>query len=964
LSILAALGLAGPVTPALAKPPAPGAPGAVHTWAPADKHGFGTSHQLASKAHFTLRAASLTEVYFPDLDTPSLRGLQFAVTDGATFLDRETVDDDPRHIEPVAPGVTASVEPVAGSLAYRQVTETTRWRLTKTWITDPERPTVLAQIRFESLTGGPLQLYVLADPALGNDGDDDRGTSGVNQLVADDDAGATVIATEAGLEATSSGYRGSASDPWEDLEADRSLSEYDAVEPGNVVQGARVPIDGQGNRSTTLAIGFGQNAAEAAAAAEGSLTAGFAAAETSYNAGWDQYLRSLKAPPASVAGDARLRRLYEQSLLVLAASEDKTYRGASIAAPNMAWIWGTLKLEEDRPGGRLSGPYHLVWPRDLYHVATAQKAAGDDAAAGRLLDYLWSVQKPDGSFWQNTRVNRTPKWTTEQLDQTALPVVLAWWLGRTGAADWAHIEEAADYIAANGPRSDQERWENQDGFSPNTIATEIAGLICAADVARKNGEPRKASGYERLADTWQEFVESWTATENGPYSPRPYYLRVTKDAKPNQGTTYNLGDNFDRPVDQREIVDNSFLGLVLFGVKPWNDQVVRNSLQVGDSTSAYPLAVSTPSGTVWHRFTFDGYGEQADGGDWDLFFDNPARQTRGRLWPLLSGERGEYELTAGNDARPFLHTIANTANDGLMLPEQVWDDQPPPGETPGRGTRSATPLAWTHGQFVRLAWSIDAGKPIERPAIVACRYTGVDCGTVDRPAPAPAAAPAASGLAAGACANPQNGTDRDEVLTGTNAGDRINGLGGTDIIHGLPGDDCLSGGSDLDKLIADAGRDQLAGGNGDDIMAGGDDNDLSSGGAGADRLNGDAGNDRVEGNAAADRLNGSAGRDRMSGGTGRDRMSGGAGRDRMSGGAGRDRMSGNAGRDRMSGGAGNDRIAGNGGRNTLSGGRGNDRINSANGRRDTVKCGRGRKDRARVDRRDRTRGCERVIRTR
>ena len=247
-------------------------------------------------------------------------------------------------------------------------------------------------------------------------------------------------------------------------------------------------------------------------------------------------------------------------------------------------------------------------------------------------------------------------------------------------------------------------------------------LICAADIARKNGRADKAGTYEALADDWQQRVESWTATTNGPYSPRPYYLRVTKDGMPDNATTYNLGDNFDRPVDQREIVDNSFLGLVLFGVKKWNDQTVRNSLIVGDQTSAYPLRVDTPSGPVWHRFTYDGYGEQADGRDWDLFFDNPARQTRGRLWPLLTGERGEYELIAGRSAAPFLRTIANTANDGLMLPEQVWDDQPPPGELTGRGTRSATPLAWTHGQFVRLAWSIDAGLPIERPSIVACRY--------------------------------------------------------------------------------------------------------------------------------------------------------------------------------------------------------------------------------------------------
>jgi glucoamylase len=725
VSILGACALAASAAAAVAAPQAPGAPGSIHTWAPADKHGFGTSRQLASNVYFTLRAASLTEIYFPDLSTPSFRGLQFAVTDGKTFLDRETVDDDPRHIEPVAPGVTASVDPASGSLSFQQVTQTSRWRLTKTWITDPARPTVLGDIKFESLTGKKLRLYVLADPAPGNDGNDDRGTSAHGRLVAFDDAAASVVATNPALKQTTSGYRGTSSDPWEQLEAHKRLTPYDANEPGNVVQGARTRLTGiPGKQEMTLAIGFGADMSAATGAASGSLADGFGVAKADYDSGWAGYLASLKAPPASVAGNAELTRLYWQSLLVLAASEDKIHGGAAIAAPNMPWIWGTLTLEENR---RYSGPYHLVWPRDLYHVATAEKVAGDGAASNRLLDYLWSVQKDDGSFWQNTYVDGTPKWQTDQLDQTSLPIVLAWWLGRTGATDWAHVERAADHIVEKGPRTDQERWENQDGYSPNTIATEIAGLTCAAAIARDNGDDEKADAYQALADKWQQQVESLTATENGPYSPKPYYLRVTKDGNPNAGTTYNLGDNFDRPVDQREIVDNSFLGLVLFGVKPWDDQVVRNSLVVGDSTSAYPLAVSTSSGMVWHRFTFDGYGEQADGGDWDLFFDNPARQTRGRLWPLLSGERGEYELTAGNSAESYLQTIANTANDGLMLPEQVWDDHAPPGETPGKGTRSATPLAWTHAQFVRLAWSIDAGKPVERPSIVACRYTHVDC---------------------------------------------------------------------------------------------------------------------------------------------------------------------------------------------------------------------------------------------
>lgn len=718
VSAIATLAVA---VPADAKPPAPGAPGALHVWAPADKHGFGTAEQVASTAWFTLRQGSLSEIFYPDLSTPAFRGLQFAVSDGRRFLQRETVDDDPRHIEPLARGVTSHVEPVPGALAFRQITRGTGWRLTKTWITDPARATVLARVRFESLTGRPLKLYVLADPAPGNDGNDDRGISPSGQLVSYDDVAASAVAASPAFRAATSGYRSTASDPWNDLQ-DGRLSSYDATDPGNVVQGALTALDGKrGRQDMTLAIGFGRDPASASAAASRSLGAGFARAAVGYFAGWLAYRASLNRAPESVRGDARLRRVYEQSVLVLAASEDKTYRGASVASPTMPWIWGTLALEEGR---RFSGPYHLVWPRDLYHVATAQKAAGDDAAADRLLDYLWRVQKADGSWWQNTFVDGREKWTTEQLDQVSLPIVLAWWLGRTNASDWAHVERAADYLVNNEdrPRSNQERWENQDGYSPNTIATEIAGLICAADIARKNGRADKAGTYEALADDWQKRVESWTATTNGPYSPKPYYLRVTKDGMPDNATTYNLGDNFDRPVDQREIVDNSFLGLVLFGVKTWNDQTVRNSLIVGDQTSAYPLRVDTPSGPVWHRFTYDGYGEQADGRDWELFFDNPARQTRGRLWPLLSGERGEYELIAGRRADPFLRTIANTANDGLMLPEQVWDDQPAPGELPGQGTRSATPLAWTHGQFVRLAWSIDAGLPIERPSIVACRY--------------------------------------------------------------------------------------------------------------------------------------------------------------------------------------------------------------------------------------------------
>src|SRR3954464_15126916 len=151
--VLAVFGLLA-VTPAVhaAAPQTPGAPGAIHTWAPADKHGYGTASK-GSPVAFTLRQAMLTEVYWPDLSTPSFRGLQFAVVDGKDVT-RETVDDDPRHVEPVASGVSARVQAIDGSLAYRQVTQTSRWRLTKTWIPDPARATVLAKVHFERSRGG------------------------------------------------------------------------------------------------------------------------------------------------------------------------------------------------------------------------------------------------------------------------------------------------------------------------------------------------------------------------------------------------------------------------------------------------------------------------------------------------------------------------------------------------------------------------------------------------------------------------------------------------------------------------------------------------------------------------------------------------------------------------------------------------------------------------------------------
>jgi glucoamylase len=690
-------------TPAAAAQAPPGGPGAPALWTEGDKDGFGTSTTLQSKVWHTLDDGELTEVYYPDLGTPAARDLQLVVTDGATFAHRER--EDMRHHTALVAG---------DSLSHRQVNtdRAGRYRITKTYTTDPSRSVVLVRVRFESRR--PLQVYALYDPGLSNGGDDDTGGSAGGALLASDAKAASALTASPGFTATSSGYLG-ASDGWTDLADDFRMDwRYADAPAGNVVQTARTALDGRHRQELTIALGFGPDRDRALAAARASLRDGFATADRRYRAGWRDYLDGLPRPRSARGHE----RLYDVSLMVMAALEDKTYRGAGIASPSMAWVWGQI--------AGYSGPYHLVWSRDLYQVATAQIAAGDRAAAGRALDHLWDLQQlPDGCFPQNANLDGTPHWPNLQLDEVADPILLAAQLGRADAKTWSHVRRAAECIIARGPVS-QERWENADGYSPATIGAEIAGLVCAAEIAERNGAGADAARFRAIADDRRAQLRTWTVTTNGPLSAAPYFLRLSVDGNANAGTTYTIGDG-GPTIDQRAVVDTSFLELVRLGVLRADDADVRSTLPLVDRE----LGVQTPRGTFWHRYSHDGYGETPDGGPF------PGPGNTGRAWPIFAGERGEYELAhgeltgAGRAARTAasarLDAIAATANEGLMLPEQVWDDRPPsgaPGFAPGTGTGSATPLGWTHAQFVRLAWSIDAGRPVERPPAVSCRYGG------------------------------------------------------------------------------------------------------------------------------------------------------------------------------------------------------------------------------------------------
>jgi glucoamylase len=705
---------------------APGAPGEKALWTEADKDGFGTAQSTRSKVWHTLDDGELTEVYYPDVGTPALRDLQFVVSDGRSFAERER--ESASHAISLAD---------KRSLTYRQVNTTSRYRITKTYVTDPSRHAVVVDVRFESRTGKPLDLYALADPALSNEGGDDSGSSAGDALLAQDKAAGSALVASPRFTRTSSGYLGT-SDGWTDLRSDFRMDwAYDSAPNGNVVQTGRTTLDGVKHQRMTLVLGFGATGAAAHDTARAALAGGYDRAADRYADGWHDYLSSLKRRPDSARTFATT---YDVSAMTLAAHEDKTYRGAYVASPSMPWVWGQ-GLEQPT-----SAAYHLVWSRDLYQIATALIAAGDTAGARRSLEYLLvRQQKPDGCFPQNSTVDGAPKWANLQLDEVAFPIVLAWQLGRRDKKTYEnHIKPAVGCILDKGPETPQERWENQGGWSPATIASEIAGLVTAAGIARANGDRASAESWEKTADEWQANVDGWTVTTNGPYSSQPYYLRLTKEAvpkggvpDPNAGTPYNIGDSGPDNVDQRRVTDPSYLELVRLGVKPHDHPAILSTLGVVDER----LGVDTPNGRFWHRFDFDGYGEEKDGSIWDINqpkndsappYDWTRNTTIGRIWPIFAGERGEYEVAAGETvaARGRLAAMAGAAGPGHMIAEQVWDQFPPSGSAGfprGESTLSASPLAWSHAQFVRLAWSIDAGRPVERPRIVACRYRAIDC---------------------------------------------------------------------------------------------------------------------------------------------------------------------------------------------------------------------------------------------
>ncbi len=694
---------------------APGAPGIPPKWTSSAKEGIGTAANLTSNVWFTLSHGILNETYFPRLDQACTRDLGLIVTDGEDFFSEEKRDAR-SELRWAAAGVPA--------FHLVNTCEHNRYRLEKDIVADPRRPVVLQRTRFTPLSSGneSYHLYVLLAPHLGNHGSGNTAWVGDYKqsqlLLAEREGWSLAVASSLPWRARSAGFVGF-SDGWQDLSQHKRMEwQYKRAVNGNVALTGEVDLSA-GNEFV-LAIGFGNNWEEAAQHARASLLDGFDAAMMQYCAEWDQWQNSLL--PLERHDDPH--DLYRASATVLCAHESKRFRGGMIASLSIPW--GFSKGDDDLGG------YHLVWPRDLVESAGGLLAAGARADARRILEFLRLTQEPDGHWPQNMWMDGRPYWSGIQMDETAFPILLVDLLRRERVLSdgdvsqlWPMVRQALSFLVGNGPVTGQDRWEEDPGYSPFTLAVEIAALLAGAEMAEVQGEAAIASYVRETADVWNQAVERWCYVADTDlareFGVEGYYIRIApaempSAASPKQGyVPIKNRPPADGEMRADHVVSPDFLALVRFGLRSPHDPRIRDTLRIVDAM----LKVEMPQGPLWRRYNDDGYGEHEDGSPFD-------GTGIGRAWPLLAGERAHYELAAGNrtEAERLLATLEASASAGGFLPEQTWDaaDIPQRELWLGRPSGSARPLVWAHAEYIKLVRSLRDGRIFDQPPHATQRY--------------------------------------------------------------------------------------------------------------------------------------------------------------------------------------------------------------------------------------------------
>src|SRR5271165_6241227 len=779
-AIVAGLAVATPAataTTAGTAATAPGGPGAPSYFDLARKDCVGTAAAQGSKVWYTVAGGVLSDVYEPTIDNTNVSTLQYIVTDGSTFTDLQARDVT----------YTVTADPTGMACTVTSTDAKHGFQLITTYITDPASDTVLMHTRLQDSPGSStslagLHLYARLDAHVNGNGGGGSENAGANSGVVATSAGAPVavisstntvtnavnrdyaVPTYMALAGTSAqaasvGYAGTASDGLTQLDTAHTLTPYTSAPDGHIVATEDV-TPGQGH-VVTLALGFGRSQAQSVSVAEGSLSHPFALTAAKYVLGWAAYDAGLRRPGAQ----ASLDRYYYLSANVLKASEDKTYPGAIVAS--LASPWGQSVQAGVTSGGEPSyfGSYREVFARDLYEAFTGLMADGDVATARAATMFLFDRQQlPSGGMPRNSLLNgkAAPDTGGTQLDEAASPILMAYLAGLGGDATlWQdHIRPAADFLVANGPSDGVERWEEQTGYSPSTIAAEIAGLTAASAIAASHGDTARAHLYQATADDFQRNIKSWTVTTTGPYGPR-YFIRLSKTGDPNAAISYSLG-NGGPTLDQRSVLDGGFQELVRLGELPISDPDVQASLAVLDKQ----ISVSTPSGAGYYRYgnsatqgSADGYGDcyqpsqtscKIPGAPWP-----PTDTGTGHLWPNLSGERAESDLAEGHtsDAQSLLQAMINFSSGVGLVPEQAWEDPSLPpspygsdpatasiGFTDGKAAGSASPLTWAQAQELRLMVPLGTAATLETPFVTTQRYVahtppGALAVTLTAPAP-------------------------------------------------------------------------------------------------------------------------------------------------------------------------------------------------------------------------------------
>jgi glucoamylase len=696
---------------------APGWPGIEPRWTSSAKTGVGTALNLHSRVWFTLSHGILNEIYFPRVDQACTRDLGLIVTNGRDFFSEEKRHCTFRNL-PLEPGVPA----------YELINTCMqgRYRIEKEVLTDPWRNVVLQKIRFVPLMGqmSDYRLYALLASHLANMGYGNTGWvgdyKGKPMLLAERDSCALALACSAPWRKRSVGFAGT-SDGWQDLSQNFQITgEYHRAENGNVALTGEIDLAAC-NGEFILALGFGGVWAEAGQQALSSLLTSYESIRKDYVFHWKNWQDTLK----KIDEKPRQCDLYRASTAVLRNHESKDFLGGIIASLSIPW--GFNKGDEDLGG------YHLIWPRDLVESAGGLLAAGANDDALRVLHYLEATQEADGHWAQNMWLDGRPYWNGLQMDETAFPILLVDLLRREAPACfgdcrrwWPMVSKAAAFIAANGPVTQQDRWEEDGGYSPFTMAAEIAALLIAADLAQSMGESQPAEFLRHMADTWNYNIERRTYAVNTDLARQigveGYYVRITPPpgvdsaASPLQGfvpiKNRAIGNSNAPAV---EIVSPDALALVRFGLRAPDDPRILNTIKVIDAL----LRVKLPQGPGWYRYNCDGYGEHEDGSPYD-------GTGVGRVWPLLAGERAHYELAAGHpdSAEALLGVMENATGASRLIPEQVWDaDDIPDRELfKGKASGSACPLVWAHSEYIKLRRSLLDGKIFDQPPQTVERY--------------------------------------------------------------------------------------------------------------------------------------------------------------------------------------------------------------------------------------------------